>query len=112
MGDLVLGMLIGFVVGVLVCGLAWGIAGRQRQPGKPAAPPPVEREAPAGTPLLEQLLAQTETAESLRQNLRVKFLYNEKKVDEAIDFERQRAPQSSEEELMQAAIARWERDNR
>jgi hypothetical protein len=39
-------------------------------------------------------------------------MFDEAKIERAIDIERMRLPQSSEEELMQAAIERWERDNR
>ena len=49
--------------------------------------------------------------EGLRQNLRVKLLYQEDKVDAAIAFERERNPTATMEESMKAAIARWERDN-
>ena len=48
----------------------------------------------------------------LRQNLRVKLLYQEDKIDAAIAFERERNPTASLESLMHAAIERWERDNR
>ena len=50
-------------------------------------------------------------AGALRQNLRVKYLYQEDKIDAAIAYERERNPSATEEQLMQAAIARWERDN-
>jgi hypothetical protein len=49
---------------------------------------------------------------SLRQNLRVKFLYDEAKIDRVIEFERQRSPGSDINQLMRSAIERWERDNR
>ena len=52
------------------------------------------------------------TAEALRQNLRVKLLHQEDKIDAAIAFERERNPAGSEEQLMKSAIERWERDNR
>ncbi len=47
----------------------------------------------------------------LRQNLRVKLLYQEDKIDAAIAMERERDPKASLEQLMQRAIVRWERDN-
>ena len=50
--------------------------------------------------------------QALRQNLRVKLLYQEDKVDAAIAVERERNPSGTLEELMKAAIERWERDNR
>lgn len=49
--------------------------------------------------------------EALRQNLRVKYLYQEDKIDAAIAYERERNPSANEEQAMQAAITRWERDN-
>ena len=48
----------------------------------------------------------------LRQNLRLKVLYDEERIERLIDFERQRMPGASIEALMQAAIERWERENR
>jgi hypothetical protein len=113
MGDLMVGVLIGFTAGVLVTGGACLLARRRRTRAHVPTPPlPAPIEDAAGTALLDQLLDKTETADSLRQNLRVKFLYNERKIDDAIAFERERAPQASEEELMRAAIERWERYNR
>lgn len=50
--------------------------------------------------------------EALRQNLRLKVLYDETKIDHLIAMERERLPKGSLAELMQAAIERWERDNR
>jgi hypothetical protein len=50
--------------------------------------------------------------ESLRQNLRLKLLYQEDKIDAAIEYERERNPSATLEECMKAAIARWERDNK
>jgi hypothetical protein len=57
------------------------------------------------------MIGQADTANELRQNLRLKFLYDEAKIDRAIAVERERNPQASEVELMQAAIHGWERDN-
>src|SRR4051812_21897823 len=54
----------------------------------------------------------TPAGEALRQNLRVKLLHQDEKMDAAIAFERERNPSASEEQLMKAAIERWERDNR
>jgi hypothetical protein len=52
----------------------------------------------------------------LRQNLRLKVMYDEAKIDRLIDFERDERKrkglrEASVEDLMQAAIERWERDN-
>lgn len=48
----------------------------------------------------------------LRQNLRVKVLYDEAKVDRLVAYERQRTPHATELQYYQFAIDRWERDNR
>ena len=53
----------------------------------------------------------TPAVEALRQNLRIKYLYQEDKIDAAIAYERERSPTASDEQLLQNAIARWERDN-
>lgn len=50
--------------------------------------------------------------EKLKQNLRVKLLHQEEKVAEAIALERQRNPGGTEDELVRAAVDRWERENR
>ena len=62
--------------------------------------------APRGPALDDPKLA------PLRQNLRVKHLYQEDKVDAAIEFEKERNPTGTMEGWMRAAIDRWERDNR
>lgn len=49
---------------------------------------------------------------SLRQNLRLKVGYNEEIIDRLIELERERMPRASLRALMEAAIERWERDNR
>lgn len=48
----------------------------------------------------------------LRQDLRVKVLYDEAIIDRLVEFERQRMGGVSEIRAYQAAIERWERDNR
>ena len=48
----------------------------------------------------------------LRQNLRLKLGYDEAKIDRLIGLERERMPTASTQALMEAAIERWERDNR
>ena len=50
--------------------------------------------------------------EELRQNLRVKFLYDEARVEEAVARERDRAPDAGMIQWLEAAIFRWERENR
>jgi len=48
----------------------------------------------------------------LRQNLRLKVMYDEAKIDRLIEEERQKKPNASLAQLMQGAIEHWERDNR
>jgi hypothetical protein len=48
----------------------------------------------------------------LRQNLSVKCLGDQAKVDRLIVYEHDCNPKGSAQELMKAAIERWERDNR
>ena len=114
MNDLVLGLLLGFAAGAAVTAGAFLLArrpastppARVRYPAAPTMP------APEGKALLDSVLSEADAAGELRQNLRLKFLYDEAKIDQAIEYERQRQPQASPEELMRAAIARWERENR
>jgi hypothetical protein len=60
---------------------------------------------------------QTQTSDSativrLRQNLRLKVGYNEETIDRLIGLERERMPAAPLSTLMEAAIERWERENR
>lgn len=48
----------------------------------------------------------------LRRNLLLKALGNEYKVDSLIEFEQAKGGKITLEEAMEAAIERWERDNR
>jgi hypothetical protein len=53
---------------------------------------------------------------ALRQDLRRKVLYDEAKIDRLIEFEREELARKGQreeavEDLMERAIARWERDN-
>ncbi len=48
----------------------------------------------------------------LRSNLLVKCLSNQRQVERLVEFERRLSPSASEEQLLQLAIDRWERDNR
>lgn len=48
----------------------------------------------------------------LRQNLRLKAGYDEATIDRLIDLERRKFPNAPVGKLMEAAIERWERDNR
>ncbi|HEX4320911.1 MAG TPA: hypothetical protein VHZ52_08415 [Acidobacteriaceae bacterium] len=48
----------------------------------------------------------------LRQNLRLKVGYNEETIDRLIGLERERNPNAPLNTLMEAAIERWERENR
>jgi len=48
----------------------------------------------------------------LRQNLRLKVGWDEARIDRLIALERERLPKASLQTLMEAAIERWERDNR
>jgi hypothetical protein len=109
MGDLLLGLLLGFGVGVAATAAVFLRARRPPSPAAPPAPPPAD---PAGKALLDSMLQEADAATDLRQNLRLKFLYDEEKIEEAIAYERQRQPEASQEELMRAAITRWERENR
>lgn len=48
----------------------------------------------------------------LHQNLRLKCGFDEVKIDRLIEHERTLKPKASINTLMEAAIARWERENR
>ena len=60
----------------------------------------------------QEKCAQEARTLSLRRNLLVKTLGNESQVDSLIDLERQKFGNLPEDEAMEAAIERWEKDNR
>jgi hypothetical protein len=68
--------------------------------------------AAAKAPAVRDTERATEELAALRQNLRVKCGHDEAKVDRLIEAERRRVPEAPEVKLIQAAIDRWERDNR
>lgn len=116
----------GLIVG-LVVGIAIGVfLARKPSATAASAAPSAPQSAGDGTPLLDSILGGPSdgeprthasandgeaTVDQLRQNLRVKLLHDEAKVQQAIDAERNRDPGASEVELIRAAIQRWERDN-
>jgi hypothetical protein len=108
--ELALGFVLGFIAGVGVTAAGFLLRRSARAP-VPAKVVPSPDEA-VGASVLETMLSENDVAERLRQDLRVKLLYDEAKVNAAIEFERERAPGASEEELIKAAIFRWERENR
>jgi len=106
----VLGLAAGFCLGLVYAGLSK--SKRIARPVKRPSERPVEQPA-APSISIDDLLAggPPTAADELRQNLRLKFMYDEEKVDRAIATERERDPGAGEEELMRSAIQRWERDN-
>lgn len=105
MNDTYIGVMIGAAVGVCLSLIFYKFAKRSKAPSQLGSQQ--ERLLVYATPNQHQ----RHIAE-LRQNLRLKFMYDEAKIDRAIDLERKRIPNVPLEELMQAAIERWERDNR
>jgi hypothetical protein len=119
------GLLIGFAAGVAVgavVGSARETGDRNDEPFEPIAPVP---DGIGDTPSLslDDLIGQSpepapspedpsQAIAALRQNLLVKYFYDEEKVEQAIAGEKERDPQASEQEWLRAAIIRWERDNR
>jgi hypothetical protein len=116
---IVVGLIIGLVAG-LVAGVAvgrWLAAARARaKAGGSAKVSGDDFSRLLGTagPLASGVPVSSSADEiaGLRQNLRVKFLHDEEKVNHAIQLERQGNPGASEIEWLRAAIYRWERDNR
>jgi hypothetical protein len=60
---------------------------------------------------VERRSSNKENIASLRQNLRVKVMYDEATIDRLIELEREKTPNASLAQLMRNAIDRWERDN-
>lgn len=81
----------------------------------PLAPRGMPGRQPRSTsaPRLEKL----QDSNALRQNLRLKVTYDEAKIERLIEFERSELKRKGDhpetvENLMERAIARWERENR
>lgn len=109
MGAFLAGLLLGILVGA--AGTLMYTKRKKRPRPTPAKP------TPTTTPRvsLDDIVgagSQDDRVEQLRQNLRLKYMYDEEKMERAIAFERERQPQAPPEEHLQAAIERWERDNR
>jgi hypothetical protein len=124
MNDIKVGLLIGFALGICATMAWYTFVARLRkrrdcletgQPSVRPAPPSGSEFArllggsPPGTTPKGQ---NTTVVAGLRQNLRLKFMHDEAKIDRAVSYERERNPGGTEEELMRAAIYRWERDNK
>src|SRR4051794_14686085 len=104
MGNPAIWTAIGVVVGVLA---TWLVMRSLR-----AAPREAERSVqPAISPTAPVRSDDSEVV-GLRQNLRLKVMYDEAKIDRLIEAERQRTPGANLAQLMRSAIERWERDNR
>lgn len=76
-----------------------------RNSAPPSPPRPDPLPAPPSRPYVSKI-------DRLRQNLRTKTLHDEALIDRMIQNERERLPNANMEVWMEAAIARWEYDNR
>jgi hypothetical protein len=121
------GVIIGVAVAAVACIVFYFVSKRTKAPSESESflpeqtresskSLPVSREsipsAQPTQPLPRHTSGNSELVSRLRQNLRLKVLYDEAKIDRLIDYERKYSPNGSEAELMQAAIDRWEHDNR
>lgn len=121
------GIIIGVAVAVVVCIILYFVIKRSKARGKSASSLSKQMVESSGSLSLGKESASisrhTPLAAShspgspvllvkLRQNLRLKVMHDDAKVDRLINFERKYNPNGSEAELMQAAIDIWERDNR
>lgn len=107
---------------ILALYLTWGRGTPQERTQTPGPLNPY-RNRPEDSPTVEHRRATSNSSlipkppdvpvlEKLRQNLRLKTLYNEQLIDHLIQIERDRSPNASLQELMEAAIARWEWSSR
>ena len=98
-----------FVAACIAVGIAVGVSrARKRRKASPQKPKPA--------PMRPEVIREVKQAAALRQNLRLKGMYDEAKIDRLIDFEREELkrkglPEETLESLMERAIARWEREN-
>lgn len=103
-----LGLLISLGAGFVSLVILRGFAGLYFRSSRTREIPAQGKDRPANQSPSQNY----EVLASLRRNLRLKVMYDEAKIDRLIDFERRKNPNAREVELMQAAIDRWERDNR
>ena len=110
MVEICVGCLVGLVCVILICCL---VRASKRQPLVPAGNAlDLILSDDSGTHVATADTRDAARLRALRQNLRVKFLHDESKVERALVFERNRMPNAPEVQLLESAIYRWERDNR
>lgn len=97
MPSFVLGLLVGLSIAVILVVMMK----RRRN----------QSSVPARSRIRSSTARRDETA-ALMQNLRVKVLWDDAVAQRLVDHERSLNPTASEREHIQAAIERWERDNR
>ncbi len=121
------GVIIGVAAAVALCIVSYLLIRRSQAPSKSASFLPEQtRESSKSLPLRKEFTPSvqptrppsqlpsrnSELVIRLRQNLRLKVMNDDAKIDRLIDYERKYNPSGSEAELLQAAINRWEHDNR
>jgi hypothetical protein len=107
------GLCIGFAAGVVVGAVVFGAKAASKPRGATGPSEPVEpREAIPWEEVVVAAPSPEEKVAKLRQDLMVKYFYDSDKVERAIQQERERDPNGTEEEWLRGAIMRWERDNR
>lgn len=117
--DLMISWLVGFLAGTIF-GLL--LARFLRKPSAPERPlSAATAAAPPNASVLDQILGgedapqaptEADRIHGLRQNLKVKFLHDDAKVEEAINREREHQPNGTMLQWLEAAVFRWERENR
>jgi hypothetical protein len=117
MRDLFAGICLGILLTLAIQWAQRRSRRRKPDPSKilefPAPPPPQLSVASDG--FLDSIMAEEDEDEvvaRLRRNLRVKVFHDDAKLERLIENERRRTPGASMRILLEAAIERWERDNR
>jgi hypothetical protein len=117
--DLILGLVIGLLIGVILGLVLARFLNKPTAVDRPLSP--ATAAASPNASVLDQILGgdeapkaptEAERIHSLRQNLRVKFLHDDAKVEEAINREREREPNGTMLQWLEGAVYRWERENR
>ena len=112
MPDLLIGVCVGVLLTLVV---QWAIGrGRKKTPVADVLQFPAQP-ATQASGFLDSILeeeTEDEAIERLRRNLRVKVFHDEEQMQRLIESERKRQPQATMRVLVEAAIERWERDNR
>ena len=101
MNDLLVGILIGFVPGI-VAHIAFEKFRQQRVANRSSFSPSK----------ISQMFTTSQKSDELYRTLLKKTMGDRATVERLLEFERKRTPNANREQLLRSAIERWQHDNR